>query len=824
MIQANGSDRPFGVFLVNDCGFSEDIDTNMAISGYQRQEFDKFFKEFDLSIDSFWRTCLIKQGVEEYNQKVKGVKAQKEKNILLNNLIDQYKDFLIDEIKDLKPNLIIPTGELGLNFFTGLSGIHKFRGSVLPTVLPGITNPTKVLPILGFYPYLNQDYKLRFVTRVDCSKILKHLNNDPTPDLTYTTWIAKNASSLREFLNRSYKKCIETGGFLVFDIETTGGVPTCISFCFDGKESVCVPFLDPSIDIDNRVVMFDLVAKVLADPNLRKVNQNIKYDWKRLENWGFFVANVCGDTMLASSCLYCEFPKGLGFLTSIYTDLPYFKDEGRDFDPSRHKKEQFYLYNAKDSLATHQIYTQQIDEIVDRKVEEVYSNLIKLIPIYRRMEDRGLRVDQEEREFLWIKYNNLFTQQESKLKNYLNQDLGSTINSLSNKQMRNIIFNILGYKKIRGVKTTEGGEPSTDEDSLMTLLAFGEAEHAPSTGPEILRTIISCRKVHKVLELIELKQYPDLRMRCEFNLAGTENGRSSSSVTTDEILFFDEKGRVRKENLGHSFQNIGKHGFSIDGIEYGNDLRRMFIPSPGYVFCEIDLSQAEARVDTILAGNFDLLRVFDDPLVGIHKLTGSWIYDCTPDEIKKNKLVNGIDRYHVAKQVRHAGERNIQANGLVTKLLWGFTPREGEILLSKFHKFQPEIRQVFHREVKRKIDTDRMLIAPNGRFREFFDRIDDRTYNEGFSFLPQAIVSDQMKFHGILKTFSDIDIYSYCHLLHEGHDGVLVEVKKGREEGFAELFRNNLKHPIDFRKCSLHRDFELVIPAEVSYGETWYKL
>ena len=78
----------------------------------------------------------------------------------------------------------------------------------------------------------------------------------------------------------------------------------------------------------------------------------------------------------------------------------------------------------------------------------------------------------------------------------------------------------------------------------------------------------------------------------------------------------------------------------------------MFVPSYGYSFVEIDLSGAEARVDRVLSGNFDL-SIFDNP--GIHRLTGSLVFDCRPDEIKK-----GSHQYHLAKTVRHAGERNMK--------------------------------------------------------------------------------------------------------------------------------------------------------------------
>jgi hypothetical protein len=102
--------------------------------------------------------------------------------------------------------------------------------------------------------------------------------------------------------------------------------------------------------------------------------------------------------------------------------------------------------------------------------------------------------------------------------------------------------------------------------------------------------------------------------------------------------------------MGHSFQTIGKHGFEVDGVTYGQNLRSIFIPSPGYYFVECDLSQAEARVDAVLAKDFDILRVFDSS-TGIHRLTGSWVFNCSPHEIKKNTLVDGVDCYHVSKTI-----------------------------------------------------------------------------------------------------------------------------------------------------------------------------
>jgi DNA polymerase I-like protein with 3'-5' exonuclease and polymerase domains len=806
MIQAHGFSKP-AAFLIADQPYGDDIRTNYAITGFQENQYRQYIKHHNLDFNTFWRTCLIKDPPPKApptDTKSK-TKRKLEDQVYLDKLASQYGKYLIEEIKDLSPHLLIPLGETSFRFLTQLNSIRKFRGSVLPSHdYLHLDRVVKVLPILGVYPFINQDYKLRMITQLDFGKVGKYLNDFPLPDSNTNVWIARNSEQLRAFIERSY----DVKGLLVFDIETYMGIPTCISFCFNGIESVCIPFIDREIDRGNLTLMMDLVARVL-NSDIRKVNQNIKYDWKILERWGFRVRNVVGDTMLAASCLYCEFPKNLGFLTSIYTDLPYFKDEGREFDPAKHKREQFYLYNAKDSLATHQIHIKQNIEIDERGVRDVYSNLIQLMPIYRRMEDRGIRIDQQVRAKLYAKYTTLFNIQVRTLRKLMNCD---TLNPLSSKQMTKVIFEDLEYKYIRGVT-------GTDEDSLEMLMVYGHSRY--TNGQQVLETILSSRKVHKVIEILELALYPDGRFRCEFNLSGTETGRTSAGTTTDTLLKLED-GKICKSDLGHSLQTIGKHGFVINGVTYGKDIRSMFVPSHGYSFVECDLSQAEARVDAVLAGNCDILSVFDGP-VGIHRLTGSWCYGCDPTDISKTAMVevaNGIyvNRYYAAKIVRHAGERNIREDRL--SIMLQIPISESRKILATFHKHQPEIKETFHRDVINCISVNRSLVAPNGRRRDFYGRPDNHTFNEGISFLPQAIVSDKTKF-SLIPTLQEMP--RAC-LLTEQHDGALFEVPIGLERDFIHVYKKNVETPIDFRACSLSRNFDLSIPAEGSIGMDWYNM
>jgi hypothetical protein len=225
-----------------------------------------------------------------------------------------------------------------------------------------------------------------------------------------------------------------------------------------------------------------------------------------------------------------------------------------------------------------------------------------------------------------------------------------------------------------------------------------------------------------------------------------------------------------------------------------------------------------------LKQDFDILDVFDGP-VGIHRLTGSWVYNCEPSEIKKGLWINpetgvGEDRYHASKTVRHAGERNMKEDRLMMMLHKPI--RTCKVVLKTFHDRQPNIRKVFHYEVGKHVKETRTLIFPNGRRRDFYGRIDDHTINEAISTLPQGIVGDQLKF-SFIETFAECK--DWARPIVEAHDGCLAEVKKERKEEYARLFEKNVVTPIDFTNCSLSRDFRLTIPMEAEWSdENWKNL
>src|SRR5215831_9629092 len=156
IIKSHGFGSPLA-FFVADAPVGQDFDTGFALTGYSGSVLRDFCAEQALSLDSFWRSCFIKEGLPP--DSLEKLKFEQE----IERLKLTWGPLLIEEINDLKPNLIIPLGERSFNYLTGLNNIRKFRGSILPpggTFQLSVPN-LKVLPILGPYPFLNKEYKLR---------------------------------------------------------------------------------------------------------------------------------------------------------------------------------------------------------------------------------------------------------------------------------------------------------------------------------------------------------------------------------------------------------------------------------------------------------------------------------------------------------------------------------------------------------------------------------------------------------------------------------------------------------------------------------------
>ena len=124
-------------------------------------------------------------------------------------------------------------------------------------------------------------------------------------------------------------------------------------------------------------------------------------NWLRL--CGIRIRNFYCDTSLLAHSLHPEFPKSLAFTTSVYTREPFYKDEGKEFNPKRDKIERYLHYNARDAAVTFEVFDEMMKDACEMKVpgfpkwkdEFVLGHQMALHNFYYDLEDVGFRVNHQ---------------------------------------------------------------------------------------------------------------------------------------------------------------------------------------------------------------------------------------------------------------------------------------------------------------------------------------------------------------------------------------------------------------------------------------------
>jgi uracil-DNA glycosylase family 4 len=795
------------LMVVLDYPSKEELTSRTCCAGSVERLLKNYFHDNGANLENYYKTFYIK---EEFHWP-RGAKERKAALEKIN--FRQWNSLLQKEISDIQPNVILSVGEQSTKFLTGRTPVNKLRGSILgisQDARNGDCN-TRVIPILAprdiFQKWTHDTY-----TKLDVGRALSLRNRTDEIKEDYLLWICWSVKALDNWWSDRGRYA----EFLTLDIETMHGFVTCISFCADGKEAFSIPLVDGRTTKLDRALIFKLVAQILKS-QIPKVNQNIRYDDHMHDYWGFQIANIAGDTMLLSHCIYPELPKGLDFLTTLYTEIPYYKDEGRDFTPKQ-GMDVLYYYNAKDALACWRIYKAQIEDAKEEGVWDFYQKKVfPLYDIYKRSDERGIRIDETERTMLRTKYEELL---DGRVRLLRDLSARPDINYNSPKQICNLVYEEFKLPKQWHYDATKGTKTlSTDEETLEELI-LSHTEDARIQ--EVLWTILWCRKLHKVLGYINVNIHNDGRIRKITKLTGTKSGRTSNSETVDTVYL--QKGqKFVFENLGLPFQTIPKHGFEVGTERIGKDIRKMYVASPGYTFVEGDGGQAEARVVCVLAEDWDALAEMNrkDFARNAHGLKDD-IHTKTAMLVtgKEFPEITESDRQDFGKKPRHAGNYDMGAKRLSLMAHISFV--EASTVLSRFHQAVPKIRETFHWYIRSIVSNKRILSTPHGRRRQFFGKLNDDLFKEAYSYIPQAVVSDHTKFTTIRPL---AEAFPDAWFLSESHDSATFEVRDYEVEKFIDAFKRAGETPIDFsEEGSLRRDCQLVIPVEIKTGCDWYNM
>lgn len=433
-------------------------------------------------------------------------------------------DLLKREIEMCQPNVIIALGNVALWALTGHWGITSWRGSELVCDLAlSLPTPPRVIPTLSPAMVLKQ-WHLRQVVVHDLRKVAqtRELKTVNPPD--YEFLIRPDYGQAVSVLSQLHDQleAAESPMRLGVDIETRAGQTACIGIAWSETQAICIPLMcvekpEGYWSEQHEAVIMYAMYKVLTHPKAAVIGQNFSYDAQYFWRGFCFLPRLVRDTMLAQHVMFSNLPKGLDFLSSLYCRYHvYWKDEGKEWNPAV-AEDQLWTYNCKDAVITLEVDTAQQAAIDAMKLRAVHDFQQELFwPVLRSML-RGLRVDTSRRAEFALQLQEAIIERQS----WLEDLLGHPLNIRSSPQMKELFYGTFAQKPVYNRKT---GNVACDDEALRKI-----AEREPILAP-LVRVISELRSLTVFLAtFIAAPLDTDGRMRCSFNIAGTETYRFSSS-------------------------------------------------------------------------------------------------------------------------------------------------------------------------------------------------------------------------------------------------------------------------------------------------------
>lgn len=660
---------------------------------------------------------------------------------------------VIEEIKEKSPNITILLGDEVLRIFTSKTGISDWRGSILPSeagkVIPTV-DPQIIFRQYSFMPLFQFDIK-RAIEESESPDI-----NIPEPRLITDPTFC----DIQRWIDTAY----DQAEFLSFDIETINHHIDCIGFSWNKDEAICIPLCKPdgsphwTSGDEQRI--WSMMSELLTRPELKLIAQNATYDITYLRRYGVPVSTLWMDTMNAHHAVYPEFPKGLDFLTSIYTKFPYYKDK---IGINR------WEYNALDAVITYHVAMKIEEELLKFGTHDFYHGFVnKLIIPYMEVQNSGMSVDFKKKEDA---IRELDKEIES-LINKIEEITGYRLNPLSPKQLKEYFYETKGYQPYLNKKT---GKPSCDDESLQRLKR--------KYGDPSIELIQEARSKAKLRGTLATDVDCDGRIRTSYIISGTETGRLASR------------------------QHVFGHGTNLQNIPRTGIAKEIFIAGDGNILIGADLSQAEARVVACLSDDPKLVELFSDPTRDVHSENAALIFGGRAEDYP------GTEERQVAKKTTHAANYDISYKSYSLDL--GIPEKEGKRILDTYHSLYPGIRQ-WHRATIEKLRKDRTLITPFGRKRYFFGRWGDNLFKEAFAYIPQSTVADLIN-TGFLSLYESIkEKYpGRAWIRLQVHDALYVECEESIQEEVGSLIVECMEIPLTIGKHTI------TIPTEYHVGKTW---
>ena len=556
-----------------------------------------------------------------------------------------------------------------------------------------------------------------------------------------------------------------------------------ISFSYAPNEAFYIPIAHKNIKSLKKEIVIKKIKPILEDPSIKKVGQNMKYDFIILKKNGVEVEPV-EDTMLLSYTLDAGNNRHnmdtlselhLGHKTISYKELVGTGKKKLNF--SDINLEEATKYAAEDADVTLRLYNILLDRINNEKLNKIYDVFEKpMIKLLSKLETNGIKVD----DIYLKKLSKKFEERLKKIEKEIYKISKKKFNIGSPKQLGEIIYNEL---KIAKLKKTKKGSLATSAKILEDLAL---------TGHKFPNLILDWRQISKLKStytdaLQDHISKKTQRVHTSFLLAATNTGRLASS----------------DPNL----QNI-----PIKTTD-GKEIRKAFIAEKNNILISADYNQIEMRILADMADVKELKKAFKNNQ-DIHSLTASQVFGVPINKVnddfrRKAKAINfgiiyGITQYGLAKQIAVSNQEAL------------------DFINSYFKKF-PEIKEYMNSTIK--------TCRKNGYVTNIFGRrihlrgINDKNFSIR-SFQERAAINapiqgsaaDIIRLAMIkIDKILEEDKKNKTKMLLQIHDELIFECSKKDEVQMKKIIKDAMVSV----STSDHHMFSIPLEVSINSGNNW---
>lgn len=785
-IYPSGDPKTAKLIIIGDQPSSREIMSRKIFSGPAGKELDENLRLAKIPKSQCYLTNVIKDldhPLDYYFKSTRqGYAVQEEGRNYINDLIR--------ELRECSANVMIALGNIPLLALADRAGISKWRGSILT---PTLLNEKKMVPTFHPLSVLHGQYTNKHSIVFDLKRAWEIVNGDYIP--TERSFITSpNFIDSIGYLNKCKEEGLR-GTIINYDLEVdihTQEV-TCFSLAYNHNEAISIPFVDQNGDyftIGQEAEIWRRMAQILEDPRIAIQGQNLCFDGHFLLRKYGIKSNNMHDTMIKQRILMPDYKIGLDFITSIWTDHPYYKEDGKFWLKGTGSWERGWTYNAIDSIICAEAGPKQDEALEVQGNLETYKRSRKIILPLTYMMEKGIKINVEGMRKAYDEKGIEI----SNLREELNKLSGRTLNANSPKQVKEYFYGRMGLKPYK-----KAGKVSTDVDAMKRISRQGFKEAAIILK---IRGLVKERSTYLDVSKVD----SDNRIRCSYNPVGTRYARISSR----ENIF----------GTGTNLQNIP------------HLVLRYYIADNGYIIYSIDLGQAENRIVAYEGRIQQMIDAFESGK-DVHSLTGSLISGKTPDEVKQEDdddifcPLGSKDKTwrFWGKKANHGLNYDFGYKNFSLK--YEIMEKDGKVIVNSYHDAYPGVRQGFHSHVKKCLNINRTLTNLMGRKTLFMGdlrnpRQRDALYKEAYSCIPQGTVGDVINERAMNFIYYNQDLFAPVEILMQVHDSITFQIPLSLPwKDHADILiaiKKSLETPL-----KTHYGREFVIPADLTLGLNMYK-